>query len=437
MRLPPNLVYVYDLIERRIVYVNRSVIDFLGYTPEEVRSMGPALLRSILHPENAGRSVEHYARFAEAGDKDALEVEYRLKHADGKWRWLRSRDVLFLRDEHGAPRRILGWAEDVTERKWNEAGREAMVALLHLLNAPNDTRELIHTVTGFLQQWSGCEAVGVRLGEGDRFPYYETRGFPAEIIQAGDDLFARDENRQALRDGQGNPATACICGDILCGRCDLAKPGFTADGSFWTNAAGERMANSAEGARLRCVRDGRHGQGSESLALIPLRYAGRTFGLIQFSDQHAGRFTCEVIPLLERAAGSLAMALQQRLTQAALRASEERYRLISENTADLIWLMDLASGRYTYVSPSIERLLGYTPEEAMAKGLWDTLTPDAREYAVRHLPEMLAAYEGGDDSMRTETHQLDQFRKDGSVVRTEMVTTLLAGEGAMSPRFWE
>ena len=49
------------------------------------------------------------------------------------------------------------------------------------------------------------------------------------------------------------------------------------------------MASGAEGARLLCVRDGRHGESSESLALIPLRYAGRTFGLIQFNDRRAGR----------------------------------------------------------------------------------------------------------------------------------------------------
>ena len=428
LEITPDLVYIYDLIERRNVYANRSVLEFLGYTPEQIQSMGSALFQAILHPEDAALVAGHYARFAAAGDDEVLEVEYRVKHADDRWRWLRSRDVLFLRDRQGAPQRILGSAEDITERKWNEADREAMLALLRLLNAPNETHELIRTVTGFLQEWSGCEAVGVRLREGDDFPYYETRGFPAEFVQAGNYLCARDENRELLRDGQGNPVMECMCGDILCGRFDPGKPFFTSYGSFWTNAASELMASTTEAARLSCTRDRCHGDGFESVALIPLRYASRTLGLIQFNDRHRGRFTAETIAMLERAAGNLAMALQQRATQAALRASEERCRLISENTADVIWLLDPASGRFTYVSPSVQRLLGYSPEEVLAKSVWDMLTPDSHQYAARRLPELLTAFEAGDDSVRTQTHQVDQLRKDGSVVRTEMVTTLLPDE---------
>jgi PAS domain S-box-containing protein len=303
-----------------------------------------------------------------------------------------------------------------------------MLALLRLLNAPNDTHELIRRVTGLLQEWSGCEAVGVRLREGDDFPYYETRGFPAEFVQAGNYLCARDRNLELLRDGQGNPLMDCMCGDILCGRFDPGKPFFTSYGSFWTNAASEPMASTAEAGRPSCTRNRCHGDGFESVALIPLRYAGRTFGLIQFNDRHRGRFTAETIAMLERAAGNLAMALQQRATQAALRASEERYRLISENTADVIWLLDPASGRFTYVSPSGQRLLGYSPEEALTKSLRDVLTPDSYPYAASRLPELLTAFEAGDDSARTQTHPVDQLRKDGSVVRTEVTTTLLPDE---------
>ena len=180
LEITPNLIYVYDLIERRIVYVNRSVTDFLGYTPEEVRGMGPALLRDILHPDDAARSVEHRARIAAAGDKDTLEIEYRVRHADGHWRWLRSREVLFLKDERGVARRILGWAEDVTERKWNEAGREAMVALLHLLNAPNKHRQF-HSVTAFLQQWSGWRRWRCWPGRRRRLPVLRDSRLPGPV----------------------------------------------------------------------------------------------------------------------------------------------------------------------------------------------------------------------------------------------------------------
>jgi hypothetical protein len=109
----------------------------------------------------------------------------------------------------------------------------------------------------------------------------------------------------------------------------------------------------------------------------------------------------------------------------ALRESEERYRLISENTADVIWLLDVDSGRFTYVSPGVRQLLGYAPEEILTMGFRDVVTPESRQYAASRLTEVLAAFAAGDESVRTQTHQVDQVRKNGSIVRTEIVATLL------------
>ena len=65
-----------------------------------------------------------------------------------------------------------------------------------------------------------------------------------------------------------------------------------------------------------------------------------------------------------------------------MRASEARYRLIAENTGDVIWTYDLASRRITYVSPSVRRVRGYSPEEVLAQSLEDMLTPESYRYAT-------------------------------------------------------
>jgi PAS domain S-box-containing protein len=149
---------------------------------------------------------------------------------------------------------------------------------------------------------------------------------------------------------------------------------------------------------------------------------------MQFHDRRPGCFTPENIALMERAVASLAIGLEQRKTQEAVLATEKRYRLISENTADVIWLLNPDSGRLTYVSPAVSRLLGYTPEEMLAKDLRDYLTPESYRYVARLLQEVPAAFEAGEESWRTAVQDLDHVRKDGSVMRAEVVTTLLPDE---------
>ena len=64
----------------------------------------------------------------------------------------------------------------------------------------------------------------------------------------------------------------------------------------------------------------------------------------------------------------------------ALRLSEERHRFLTDNVSDVIWTMDL-HGRNTYVSPSVERMRGYTVAEAMQQTIDEALTPASAKIA--------------------------------------------------------
>lgn len=155
-------------------------------------------------------------------------------------------------------------------------------------------------------------------------------------------------------------------------------------------------------------------------------------------DGHPVGFQCTILDITERK-----RAVEQ------LRQSEQRYRLIADNATDMIWtatvegLQDqltsrggdsgpsdasslLAAWRFTYVSPSSERVVGYRAEEMLDIGLADLLTPDSWARASRVLGEELAAERRGTEDLRRQrVVELEHAAKDGSVLVCEVATTFL------------
>jgi PAS domain S-box-containing protein len=116
----PGILYLYDLVEQRNVYVNRQVTELLGYSSEQVQRMGANLLPTLIHPEDFARTPDHLQQLSAAPEGAILEIEYRMQRANGEWRWFCSREVVFSRNADGSLRQVLGTALDITERKQAE-----------------------------------------------------------------------------------------------------------------------------------------------------------------------------------------------------------------------------------------------------------------------------------------------------------------------------
>ncbi len=103
----------------------------------------------------------------------------------------------------------------------------------------------------------------------------------------------------------------------------------------------------------------------------------------------------------------------------ALQDSEKKFRFITESVADCVWMMDL-NLQTTYVSPSIERLLGFTPEERKSQTVNEQVTPESME-TIKDMfaAEMKKELEGGHDPNRNTIMEVEYYRKDGSTIWAE------------------
>ena len=138
----------------------------------------------------------------------------------------------------------------------------------------------------------------------------------------------------------------------------------------------------------------------------------------------AAKFTLlYMVGLLGLAAAWHSIARQMRQkeeAQEALRESERKYRLVADNATDVIWMLDVESHRFLYVSPSIARFLGYTAEEVMARPAEAVLSPAGQALFGRVLILLEKRFLSGE--RRTYVHEVEHRRKDGTAVWSETIT---------------
>ena len=191
--------------------------------------------RKFVHPDDIHIVGEEIASAVSTADPDYLsQLEIRNFRRDGEVRHV-SVHIAITKDAAGRTIQLRGANQDITERKRTETYREMSREILRILNEPGDLPDTIQRVLDVLQTKTGFDAVGIRLQDGDDFPYFAQKGFSNDFLLTENTLIERASDGGVCRDKDGNICLECTCGLVVSGKTDPASQLFTQGGSFWTN----------------------------------------------------------------------------------------------------------------------------------------------------------------------------------------------------------
>ncbi len=195
-----------------VYYLSPRYKEILGYRDDELPN-GPNSFFGRIHPDDSARMAEARQRYSEDLGQDRFADELRLKHRDGTYRWVVSRGRI-VRNEKGAPVRIVGAIGDMTQRLESAAKLAASEKRL---------RDIIDALLGFVGLFSldgrliDCnrapiEAEGLRMEDVLGKPFWETPGWnhdPNErarvrdmMMRAAQGEVVRSETQVLGRDGR-------------------------------------------------------------------------------------------------------------------------------------------------------------------------------------------------------------------------------------------
>jgi PAS domain S-box-containing protein len=368
-------------------YLRREHHEVVGHTVAEV--LGQELFERTLRPL-LDRCFQ--------GEELHFEVVRHSEHL-GRRRLLVSYYPIAVGSGH--IREVAAIVRDVTTQHALAYQRAAFVQLLELLNSASSVQELMRGATTILRAATGCRAVAIRLRGDGAYRFVACKGLSPEFLAAEDDL---------RRDGNGKGPLECLCGSVIEGRLPPGIPGVTEAGSFWTGDASEVARTTDLGSivahlRGRCIETG-----MESLVLVPLRTREGTVGLLYVADKRKNMLDPETVSFLEEISGSLAVGLERLMAEAALRASEERYRSFMGAFQGIAY-----RGNMEFIPEffhgAVEAITGYTEEDFRAgTPRWDQIIhPEDRSQALANVGRMIS------ESGFSEERRYRIVRKDGEI----------------------
>jgi PAS domain S-box-containing protein len=315
--------YIYDLVDKKNVYINEGIQKVLGYSIKEIHKMGSRMLLILMHPEDMKRYLKEIVpRYAKAKDGEIISNTFRMKHKDGRWMWLDCTESIYKRQANGLPRQVFGIIHDITDKR--KAEEELRLSIMELNNAQ---------VYAHVGSWE-----------------WDIR---SNQLKWSDEMYhifgVRDNNRSL----------------------DLNK--------VIAAAIHPEDRDKVNEANLLVIK---------KKTPVPLEYRiiwpDKSIHTV-FTKAGELIFDTKGNPILLR--GYVQNITERKEIEEILKASEEKYKNLSENISDISYSSN-QEGVITHISSQVKRY-GYSPEELISRSLFRFIYPKDKDMIMRDFKTLL------------------------------------------------
>lgn len=364
----------FDIIE----YVNPAFEKLTGYTRDEVIGKTPDILRSGKHND------EFYAKILETVSSGKIFTGKIIDRNKNGEIFYQEICVTPLRDAKGNITHFVNTGKDITEQQRAEKLQQALTGMgTKLISATNP------------------------------------RDFALAILETADDLIGWDSASFGIYSLADNMVHTLVLFDTVDGKHQECPP---AEERAPLSPVFQRVLT--EGPQLILRRSPEEslaegfvtfgtGKKSLSIMIVPLKTKEENLGVLSIHSYTPEAYSKKDLELLQTLADYASGALARIFSEQRSRQREERFRLLTQNARDIIYRYEFKPRRgFSFVSPSVTKITGYTPEEYYAD-------PDLGLKIVhpedRHLLENII----GRGILEEKTITLRWIRKDGSTIWTE------------------
>ena len=320
-----------------IEYANPKFIQTTGYDLNEV--LGESF-RALKLGNMPARHYEELWKTVRQGREWRGEFQNKKKNGEPYWDFA---SISPITNSGGQVTHFVAMSEDISERKRLEAFRQALLSLGTKLNGtvnPLGAGHALFEAADQLWQW---DSATLHLIAADR-----------HHVQSVILVDTIGGERRELHDANVITGPTPRMQRVMKQGAEL----LLRDSTTPTPPDSERFGDTA---RL-----------SASVMCVAIRRETRTVGILSIQSYTPKAYTSEDLRILKALADYCGGALDRIQAEEALRRGEERYRALVETTFDWIWETD-AQGRYTYVSPKVRELLGYSPDEVVGRTPFDLM----------------------------------------------------------------